>query len=472
MGRKFDLIVVGAGSAGYAAARVAGGLGAEVGLVDKGPLGGLCILRGCMPSKAILASADALHRAQQGSELGLVVPEARADLPAIIARKRGLVGEFADYRTLQIEHARNATLLRGEARFTGPHSIEIAGEEFQADAFVVATGSEISVPDVPGLRETGFITSDEALELETPPESLIVLGGGVIGCELGQFYSRIGVRTTILQRGGHLLSGEDADVGEALQEALRAEGVEVVPCARMVRVSREGGDKVVHAECGGVVRRYAAKELLVATGRHAAIRGLDLAAAGVEHTARGIPVDAYLRTNVPHIYAAGDAQGHAQIVHYAIQQAEAAARNAVRPDSPQALDVRLIPHVVFTDPQVGRVGITEKEAAAQGRQVLVGKYPFADHGKAMCLGRTQGFVKMIADRDTGEILGAAIVGPEGGELLHELIVAMHFRCTTAEFLKIPHVHPTLAEIVTYPAEEIEDQRAEASPVAASHQAVS
>lgn len=458
MSENFDFIVVGAGSAGYAAARVAGGLGAKVGLVDKGPLGGLCILRGCMPSKTILSSAEVLHRAHQASELGLVIPEAKADLPAIIARKRKLVRGFADYRIEQIETLGNTTLLMGGARFLDPHTIEVAGQEYQAASFLLATGSDISIPEVPGLREIEFLTSDTALELTVPPKSLIVLGGGVIGCELGQFYARIGVPTTILQRGGHLLSHEDRDVGEGLQDALRAEGIEVVPCARMLKVTREGDMKVVHAECGGIVSRYAAHELLVATGRHPALDGLNLAATGVEHSRSCIPVDDYLRTNVPHIFAAGDAQGHVQIVHYAIQQAEIAAHNAVRPDRPEALDSRLIPHVVFTDPQFGRVGITEKEAAERGRKVLVGKYPFADHGKAMCLGRTEGFVKLVADRETGEILGAAVLGPEGGELLHEMIVAMHFRCTTAQFLKIPHVHPTLAEILTYPAEEIEDQR--------------
>ncbi|MBM3275513.1 MAG: NAD(P)/FAD-dependent oxidoreductase, partial [Candidatus Sericytochromatia bacterium] len=220
----------------------------------------------------------------------------------------------------------------------------------------------------------------------------------------------------------------------------------------------DGNRKVVHAEVAGEIREFTAAEILVATGRHPAITGLDLARAGVRQTHREVPVDDQLRTNVPHIFAAGDVIGRNYIVHYAIQQAEVAAYNAVSGNPPRAVDNRLIPHVVFTDPQFGRVGLTEKEARAAGRDVLVGKYPFADHGKAMCLGRTAGFVKLVADRATGEILGAAVLGPEGGELLHEMVVAMHFRATAAEFLKIPHVHPTLAEILTYPAEDIEDQR--------------
>ncbi len=468
MPEPFDLIVVGAGSAGFAAARVAGGLGARVGLVDKGPLGGLCILRGCMPSKTILASAEALHRAGQARELGLDIPSAAADLPAIIARKRKLVAGFADFRVEQIHNARNTTLLMGEARFLDAHTIEIGGETYRANSFLLATGSDISIPPVPGLAEAGYLTSDTALELETPPRSLIVLGGGVIGCELGQFYARVGVPTTIVQRGARLLSREDDDVGDTLGEALGREGVRVEPCAKLLRVSRDGDLKVVHAECNGQARELRAHEILVATGRKPAIGGLDLDRAGVTHSDREIPVDAFLRTNVPYIYAAGDVVGRVQIVHYAIQQAEAAAYNAVSGKPPRAIDDRLVPHVVFTDPQFGRVGLTEKEAAAHGRPVLVGKYPFADHGKAMCLARTEGFVKIVADRDSGEIIGAAILGPEGGELLHEMIVAMHFRATAAEFLKIPHVHPTLAEILTYPAEEIEEKRSGGVQNAATH----
>jgi pyruvate/2-oxoglutarate dehydrogenase complex dihydrolipoamide dehydrogenase (E3) component len=458
MGERFDLIVVGAGSAGYAAARVAGGLGARVGLVDRGPLGGLCILRGCMPSKTLLASAEVLHRAQQAAELGLVIPSARADLPAIMARKRRLVREFADYRVEQLHNAPNTTLLAGSARFHDAHTIAVAGETYQADTFILATGSDISIPEVPGLADAGYLTSDEALELDAPPESLIVLGGGVIGCELGQFYSRIGVPTTLLQRGRGLLSKEDNEVGETLAMAMEAEGMQVVPNVTLIRVARDGPRKVVHAEVAGEIREFPAAEILVATGRHPAVTDLNLAAAGVAHTHREVPVDDRLRTNVPHIFAAGDVVGRNYIVHFAIQQAEVAAYNAVSGNPPRSVDKRLIPHVVFTDPQYGRVGLTEKEARAAGRDVLIGTYPFADHGKAMCLGRTAGFVKMVADRVTGEILGVAVLGPEGGELLHEMVVAMHFRATAAEFLKIPHVHPTLAEVLTYPAEDIEDQR--------------
>ena len=470
MANAYDLVIVGAGSAGYAAARTAGALGARVALIDKGPLGGLCILRGCMPSKAILASAEVLHRAQHARSLGLVIPEARADLPAIIARKRHLVREFADYRVEQIHRAPNTELFEGEARFVDAHHVEIlagptgatrARQVIEGRAFILAAGSNVTLPELPGLPEAGYLTSDEALELEQAPGSLIVLGGGFIACELGQFFARIGVKVTMLLRSGHVLSGEDADVGISLQEALAKEGVEIVNHAVWTEVVARSGRKVVRALVGGHPAEFEADQILVCTGRHPALDQLGLEAAGVEHTMRQIPVDPFMRTSVPHIYAAGDVTGRFQIVHQAIREAELAAYNAASGKAARAIDDRLVPVVVFTDPQVGRVGLTEGQAAERGIEVLVGKYPFDDHGKSMCLGRTEGFVKLIGDARTGEILGGAIVGPEGGELLHEIVVAMHFKATAAEFLQIPHVHPTLAEILTYPAEEIEEQRQQA-----------
>ena len=474
MANAYDLVVVGAGSAGYAAARTAGALGARVALIDKGPLGGLCILRGCMPSKAILASAEVLHRAQNARGLGLVIPEARADLPAIIARKRHLIREFADYRIEQIHRAPNTEVIAGEARLLDAHHVEIltgpqggeAGSRqvIEGRACILATGSNVTLPELPGLQETGYLTSDEALDLEQAPRSLIVLGGGFIACELGQFFSRIGVKVTLLLRSGHVLSGEDADVGIALQESLIKEGVEIVNHAVWTGVLARSGRKVVRALVGGHPAEFEAEEILVYTGRHPALDQLGLDAAGVEYSSRMIPVDPFMRTSVPHIYAIGDVTGRFQIVHQAIREAEIAAYNAVSGKAARAIDNRLVPAVVFTDPQVGRVGLTERQAAERGIEVLVGKYPFDDHGKSMCLGRTEGFVKLIGDARTGEILGGAIVGPEGGELLHEIVVAMHFKSTAAEFLQIPHVHPTLAEILTYPAEEIEEQRQQPGPV--------
>ena len=456
MDERFDLIVLGGGSAGYAAARTAAELGANVAVAEQGPLGGLCILRGCMPSKAVLASANRLYHAQHAAELGVQVGAPTADLPAIIERKRRLVKEFADYRIDQLQSP-DIALFTGTARFHSAEQVQVGDRVLTAPKFVIATGSVPFVPKVPGLAEAGYITSDEALELEDLPESICVLGGGPIGLELGQFFSRLGSAVTLLQRSSCVLSSEDEAVGTALQEYLREDGMDVRCATRLNAVELRNGKKILHVAQDDAESEIAVDEILVATGRSPALDGLDLAAAGVEHTRRGIATDTAMRTSNPDIFAVGDVTVSYDIVHVAIQQGEIAARNALGANPPQYMDYRIVPIVIFTEPQYGRVGMTEKEARAKGLPIVTASYPFNDHGKALCLGETRGFVKMVAHAQTGEILGYQVLGPEGGELIHECIVALHYRATAQDFMRIPHYHPTLAEILTYPAEEIAEQ---------------
>lgn len=456
MAESFDLIVLGGGSAGYAAARTAAELGASVAVAEQGPLGGLCILRGCMPSKAVLASSNRLYHAQHAAELGIEVGTLTPDLPAIIARKRRLVKEFADYRIGQL-NAPEMTLVEGAAQFLSPESVQVGNRVITAPKFVIATGSVPFVPKVPGLEEAGYITSDEALELEDLPESICVLGGGPIGLELGQFYSRLGAHVTLLQRSSCVLSSEDEAVGTALADYLREDGMDVRCATRLTAVEQRNGKKMLHLVQGDTESVIEVDQILVATGRSPALYGLNLAAAGVESTGRGIATDTAMRTSNPNIFAVGDVTASFDIVHVAIQQGEIAAHNALAAGPPQYMDYRIVPIVIFTEPQYGRVGMTEKEARAKGLPIVTASYPFNDHGKALCLGETRGFVKMVGHAQTGEILGYQVLGPEGGELIHECIVALHYRATAQDFMRIPHYHPTLAEILTYPAEEIAEQ---------------
>lgn len=456
MEERFDLIVLGGGSAGYAAARTAAEQGASVAVAEQGPLGGLCILRGCMPSKAVLASANRLYHTQHAAEFGLVGGTLTPDLPAIIARKRRLVEEFADYRIEQL-NAPELTLVEGAAQFLTPESVQVGGRTLFAPKFVIATGSVPFVPKVPGLEETGYITSDEALELEELPESVCVLGGGPIGLELGQFYSRLGAHVTLLQRSKCVLSSEDEAVGTALAEYLREDGMDVRCGTRIAAVEQRNGKKLLHLVQDGAESVIEVAEILVATGRSPALEGLNLAAAGVESSSRGIATDTAMRTSNPNVFAVGDVTVSFDIVHVAIQQGEIAAQNALASGPTQYMDYRVVPIVIFTEPQYGRVGMTENEARAKGLPIVTASYPFNDHGKALCLGETRGFVKMVGHAQTGEILGYQVLGPEGGELIHECIVALHYRATAQEFMRIPHYHPTLAEILTYPAEEIAEQ---------------
>jgi pyruvate/2-oxoglutarate dehydrogenase complex dihydrolipoamide dehydrogenase (E3) component len=450
---EYDLVVLGAGSGGYAAARTARDLGAKVALVDHGPLGGLCILRGCMPSKAFIASSDALQAVRDSGAMGVRIDgKIGYDMPFIQARKRALVKDFADYRVEGIE---TFPLHRGHAHFVSDGVVEIDGKErLRAKSFIIATGSTVAPPQIPGLQDAGYIDSDGVLELESIPASVAVLGGGYTACELGQFLARMGAKTTILIRSNHLLTHADDDVGNALTRYFREDGIRVIEQTHITRVEKRGSRKIVHYSVNSDRLEVVVDEIFYAQGRVPNVEGLSLSTAGVDFDPKtGVHVDLTLRTNRPNIFAIGDVTGDFALVHVAIYQGEIAARNAVTGAHEEA-DYRLQSvHTIFSEPQVAHVGMNEKELQTAGIKYCVGKYDFAEHGKAMVLGTTRGFVKMMSRQVTGEILGATVIGPQASELIHEVIVAMTFNATVEQFMRIPHLHPTLSEIWTYPAEE-------------------
>lgn len=455
--RQHDVIVIGGGSAGYAAARTARAAGSDVAIVDHGPLGGLCILRGCMPTKAILRSSEVAALMRRAKEFGLSPVEVRADLSSIVDRKNQLVQEFADYRIQQLRD-RVFTLYESRATFRSPHEIDIGGSTLYAKTFIIATGSSPSDIALPGLSDADFFTSDSILDLRHEPASLLVLGAGPVGLELGQFFSRLGTKVTILQRGRTVLSQMDEGIGEALEAALKEDGLEIVTDTQLLRVTSEGGKKSVWVKHQGQERAFTGEAILQALGRCPNISGLQLDAAGVDVTEGRIVIDGAMRTSQPHIYAVGDVNDVSMIVHLAIQQGEIAGYNATHAGTPpREIDHRLDAEVVFTDPQVGVVGLNERMCRLNEIPYLVASYPFADHGKALCRGDLHGFVKLLAAPSNGRLLGAQIVGPEAGELLHELMAVMFYQGTAADLLRIPHYHPTLAEIITYPAESLVEQ---------------
>jgi len=451
--QEFDFIVVGAGSAGYAAARTARGLGKRVAFVDPGPLAGLCILRGCMPSKTLLRSAELAQLAREAPEMGVKAKIEGFDWPRMIARKREIINGFADYR---IEGLREFPIFTGPARFVNEREIEVGGERLRGAKFLIATGSVISRPDIPGLEEIGYLTSDEVLELERPPKDVVVLGGGYVATELGQFLHRMGVPATFIQRSAHLLSLEDHDLGEALTRYFKEEGITVHTGTTIERAFLRNGRKVVSFRREGRVHEAEAEEIFFAQGRCPNVMGLDLEKAGVTYSRYGITVDLYMRTSNPNIFAAGDVVGNFQLVHVAIHEGEVAARNAFLPEQERVDYAMVAAHAVFTDPQVAVAGYRERDLIAEGRSYLKGSFPFDDLGKAISVGRTKGFVKMLADPDNGRILGVGIIGPEASDLIHEAIALLHFKATVHDVLRMPHLHPTMAEIMTYPAEEIAD----------------
>lgn len=467
MRREFDFLVLGGGSAGYAAARTAAAGGLRVGVVEGGAeVGGLCILRGCMPSKSMLESAVRFRTLKRAEEFGLRAGPISVRAEEIQARKRCLIGEFAAYRKEQLESGR-FEFIRGKARFVDAHSVRVdlsgGGEEvLRARTFLIATGSRVRCPDVPGIDLPGLWDSDAFLAAEELPDSAVVLGAGPVGLEAAYYLAALGSKVTIVQRGEHLLHGADPDVADALRGALEHLGIRIFTGTKLRRIERDGALWVVRFEHGGREHSVAAVRAMNAMGRVPELESLDLSAAGVRWEPGCLPVGRGQRTSRSHIFAAGDTSGPFEIVHLAIEQGEMAARNAIRhlrgEDEPfEEMDYRLKVFACFTEPQVALAGAHEAELHDARRNFLTATYPFADHGKALVHGETEGFVKLLADAATGEILGGAVVGPQGSELIHEIVVAMRFRCTVHQFARIPHYHPTLAEIWTYPAEELAER---------------
>ena len=456
----FDVAVIGGGSGGYAAARTAAAAKLKTVVIEGGrEIGGLCILRGCMPTKALLYAAEVKHLAEHAATWGVRAGKVSFDFAKVMARKNLMIKDFADFRAQQL-NAGKFKFIRANAKFLDTHTLELKSaignrqSKITAKHFVIATGSRIAPSPLPQLNEVGFITSDEAVALKKLPESLIILGGGAIACEFAQFFARFGVKIALIQRSEHILKEFDADAGIEIEKVFRREGIQIFTGTKLLDAKRKGKLKSISFEQNGKRLSVSAEEILFALGRAPNTASLNLENAGVETENGRIIANDKMQTSAPHIFAAGDCTGPHEIVHIAIQQGETAVHNILQPKSPRQMDYRLLISVVFTEPQVACVGLTEKEAAARGIKFLAASYPFNDHGKSLIMEAKDGFVKLLANPQTGEILGGSCVGPVGGELIHEVVIAMSKRMTVHEFAATPHYHPTLAEIWTYPAEEL------------------
>lgn len=439
-----------------------------MGLIESAErFGGLCILRGCMPTKTLLRSAEIAQLVRESDQLGIRSSSPSVDWPAVRQRKDELVEEFASYRQVSAEKLANVEIIRGRAEFLGPDSIEVGGQVLNAPKFAVTTGSEIAIPPLPGLEDVGYIDSDEAQTLDRLPESLLVIGGGAVALEFAQLFLRLGVAVTIVQRSAHVLSGMDSAIGIALAGYLEREGMTVVTETDILGFERApDGRKQVRVNTPSGECTFAAQEILVALGRRPATRGLGLNRAGVDTDRGWILVNTRMQTSNPNIYAAGDCigpeVGPLQVVHTAVQQGQIIGNN-VAERKPQEFDLRVVPQAVFTDPSVGVVGLSEDEARDRHSSVIVAQETFEDQGKALTMGQNKGLVKMVADGVTGELLGVHVLGPEAADLIHEAVVAMHYRATVDDFARIPHLHPTLAEIMVDPAEELAEMLAMPAP---------
>ncbi|HEY5346403.1 MAG TPA: dihydrolipoyl dehydrogenase [Verrucomicrobiae bacterium] len=454
----FDVAVIGGGSGGYAAARTAAGAGLKTVVIEGGEeVGGLCILRGCMPTKAMLYAAEVKHLAEHAATWGVRAGKISFDFAKVMARKNLMIKDFADFRVQQL-NAGKFKFIRANAKFLDAHTVVLSnGKKLTAKYFVIATGSRVAPSPLPQLDEVGYITSDDAVALKKLPKSLIILGGGAIACEFAQFFQRFGVKVTLIQRSEKLLKEFDADAGAEVEKVFRREGMQVFTGTKLVDAKRKGKLKSVSFEQNGKRIWVAAEEILFALGRVPNTASLALENAGVKMEQGRVVTNDKMQTSAPHIFAAGDCCGPHEIVHIAIQQGETAVHNMMKPKSPRKMDYRLLISVVFTEPQVATVGLTEKSARENKISFLAASYPFNDHGKSLIMEAKDGFVKLLANPKTGEIIGGSCVGPSGGELIHEIVTAMAKRMTVRELAATPHYHPTLAEIWTYPAEELAEQ---------------
>ena len=467
MSESCDFIVIGGGSAGYAGASAAAALGLKTAIVEGGEeVGGLCILRGCMPSKTLLESGHRALAIRQAGTFGLDASFHGADGVAIRARKRRLIGEFAEYRRDQLEQGQ-FELVRGRARFVDATTIEIthadaSNRRMQGRAFLLATGSHVGGPRIEGLEETGFWTSDDLLDAEQIPRSVCILGGGAVGLEFASYYAGLGVTTTVIQRSAQVLKEMDEDVTEALAAAFEDRGIAVYRETRLIRAARGAAGKTVEFAHRERVRTVEAEQIIYALGRTPAIEGLDLERAGVSFNRSGVIAEPTQQCGAPHLFAAGDVCGPHQVVHLAVEQGQIAARNAARVLGALGGELERINYdlnlfVCFTHPEVAAVGLTERECAARGRPVKVAKYAFADHGKALVRGAPEGFVKLIAERSSRRLIGGACIGADAAELIHEIAVALSLGATAGDLARVPHYHPTLSEIWSYPAEELAER---------------
>lgn len=444
---RFDVAILGAGPGGYVAAIRAGQLGLKVALIEKAKPGGTCLHWGCVPTKALLETAEVLLLCRRAGEFGVRVAEATLDLQAAQDRKERVVRKNLMGTEALLKKHRVATI-QGTGTLAGPDRIHVAGSsengEVEAGAVIIATGSVVgSLPMAP-VDHRVILSSDDVLGLDRVPESLLVIGAGAVGVEFASIYHTFGSKVTLIEREPRLLPLEDVEISEALLRSFRRQGMEVHAGAELAQVRVEAAGAWSEFRIGETAKRIRTERVLMAAGRRPATEGIGLEASGVAMDRGYVPVDCMQRTNVPGVYAIGDVTKSAALAHVASHEGIVAVE-AIAGKRPHPVNHSAIPSCTYSHPQVASVGMTEAQARASGRQVRVGKFPFTASSRASILGEGDGFVKAVADAATGEILGVHIIGVQATEQIAESVVARHFEATAEELANVVHAHPTLAE---------------------------
>ena len=444
MTTRFDAIVVGAGQAGPPLAGRLTAAGHTVAVVERKLIGGTCVNTGCIPTKTLVASAHAAHLARRGGDFGIGTGAISVDMAKVKARKDDIM--LGDRKGVEdwLNGMDGCTVIRGHARFEDPHTLRVGDQVLQGERIFLNVGGRAVVPDIPGLSDVEFLTNVSILELDTVPEHLVIIGGSYIALEFAQMYRRFGARVTVVEKGPRLASREDDDVSDAIKAILQNEGIDIVIDAADIRIAKQDND--FELTCAGATP-IAGSHLLLAVGRQPNTDDLGLEWAGVQTDSRGyITVDDQLKTSVDHIWAMGDCNGKGAFTHTSYNDFEIVAANLLDGD-PRRVSDRIPTYALYIDPPLGRAGMTVEQVRAAGRPALVGQRPMTRVGRAVEKGETQGFMKIVVDTQTKQILGAAILGVGGDEAIHEILDVMSAKAPYTTLARTMHIHPTVSELI-------------------------
>jgi len=439
--RKQDVVVVGGGPGGLVIASVAGQLGLRVTLIEKSAhLGGDCLHSGCVPSKTLINSARLAHRMRHAAQVGLTDCDPEIDINRVLDRVDSVIAHIQQHDDPERFRRYGCDVRFGAARFLNPHEITVNEEVIRSKRFVIATGSQPLVPPIPGIAEVGYDTNETIFKRRELPARLAVIGGGPVGIELAQAFARLGSRVTIVEAADRILPVADSEVSAVLRQVLEDEGITLQLSCQVENARRDGDSRQLFLTNGASVE---CERILVAAGRRPAVFGLGLDEAGVEHNAKAVVVDARLRTSQRHIYAVGDVCGPYQFTHMAEYQAGIVLASLLF-RVPRKVDYRVIPSVIYTDPEAAQVGLTEEEAQAQGIRYEIALFPINEIDRAITDGNDAGFIKILIAR--GRLVGASLVGAHAGELIHELALAMQVKAKAGDISRLIHAYPTLSQI--------------------------
>jgi pyruvate/2-oxoglutarate dehydrogenase complex dihydrolipoamide dehydrogenase (E3) component len=444
---SYDAIVIGTGQSGpYVTSRLAAA-GMKVAVIERKAFGGTCVNTGCIPTKTMVASAYAARVAARAAEYGVEVGPVRVDMKRVKARKDEVSKQSRVGLEDWLGHMENCTLYRGHARFESTHELSVGAERLRAEKIFINVGGRAFVPDMPGIGEIDFLTNSSMMSVDFLPKHLVVVGGSYIGLEFGQMFRRFGSEVTVVEMGPRLIGREDEDVSTAVREILEHEGVQVRLNAKCIGFAKRGDGIAANLDCAEGAPQVQGTHVLLAVGRRPNTDDLGLDRAGIAVDERGyIVVDDELRTSVPGIWALGDCNGKGAFTHTSYNDAEIVIANLLEND-PRRVSDRITAYALYVDPPLGRAGMTEAEIRKSGRKALVGKRPMTRVGRAVEKGETQGFMKIAVDAESGAILGAAILGTGGDEVIHSILDVMYAKAPWTVIRRAMHIHPTVSELV-------------------------